>query len=633
MPIIGHVGRRSASVRILNICIHLVLIAGGITMIYPFVIMLSGSVKSDLDFKYFNIVPKYFTNERLLFQKHLYTKYNSRLSIANDCLNEQLPSFEELKPPEDFPVERVKDWEMFLESAPKEMDHYYYGIGAMGESGVQPKMQRAFKSWLKKLYEGDLEKMNKDLGMKLLSWEEIGSGGGGVPVFAAEDFTARRATGDYRGIMARFREFKETKSPELYRYYVSLDGAFQSRLRRKYAGKVGLKELNKDLNTDYSQWKDIHLSRTKPEGPPGQLWEEFVRKDLNLQFIHVNEQAQQDYQKLLKKNYRQNIGWFNRSYGTKYSSFNEIPLVSKVPSRGLLLKDWGDFVEFEVPAEFLSIRSAEFYYRDFLKKKYKTLKALNSAHGSNYESFDTVGIPAKEWEWTLFQKNKKHILREFIKRNYIVVLDTILYNGRSVWNTFVYCSLSILAALIVNPMAAYALSRYRPPSTYKLLLFLMITMAFPPMVLGIPQFLLMKRLGLLNTYAALILPTMANGYMIFLLKGFFDSLPRELFECATLDGAGEWTMFWQIAMALSKPILAVIALGAFTAAYGNFMLAFIVCQDPRMWTLMVHLYQLQQRSSQAVVFASLVIAAIPTFLIFLFCQKIILRGIVVPTEK
>lgn len=86
-------------------------------------------------------------------------------------------------------------------------------------------------------------------------------------------------------------------------------------------------------------------------------------------------------------------------------------------------------------------------------------------------------------------------------------------------------------------------------------------------------------------------------------------------------------------MALSKPILAVIALGAFTAAYGNFMLAFIVCQDPKMWTLMVHLYQLQQRSSQAVVFASLVIAAIPTFLIFVFCQKIILRGIVVPTEK
>ncbi|MBI4242822.1 MAG: ABC transporter permease subunit [Planctomycetes bacterium] len=325
--------------------------------------------------------------------------------------------------------------------------------------------------------------------------------------------------------------------------------------------------------------------------------------------------------------------FLNKVYGTEYSSFEEIPLVKKVPPRGMVQVNWAEFVESMVPVEFLSIRSAEFYYRDFLKEKYETLKALNKAHSSNYQSFDTVNIPAKEWEWTLFKENKKHILWEFIKRNYIVVLDTILLNGTSVWNTFVYCSLSILSALIVNPMTAYALSRYRPPSTYKLLLFLMLTMAFPSMVLGIPQFLLIKKLGLLNTYAALILPGLASGYSIFLLKGFFDSLPRELFECATIDGASEWTMFWQIAMNLSKPILAVIALGAFTAAYGNFMMAFIVCQNPKMWTLMVHLYQLQQRSSQAVIFASLVIAAIPTFLIFIFCQKIILRGIVVPTEK
>ena len=85
--------------------------------------------------------------------------------------------------------------------------------------------------------------------------------------------------------------------------------------------------------------------------------------------------------------------------------------------------------------------------------------------------------------------------------------------------------------------------------------------------------------------------------------------------------------------ALSKPILAVIALQAFTMAYSNFMFAFVVCQDERMWTLMVWLYQLQQRSGQAVMYASLIIAAIPTFLIFLFCQNIIMRGIVVPSEK
>ena len=186
---------------------------------------------------------------------------------------------------------------------------------------------------------------------------------------------------------------------------------------------------------------------------------------------------------------------------------------------------------------------------------------------------------------------------------------------------------------MVNPLAAYALSRYKPPSQYKLLLFVMLTMAFPPMVLGIPNFLLLRKLHLLNTFAALVLPAMANGYQIFLLKGFFDALPREMYESAQIDGASEWTMFWQITMATSKPILAVIALRAFQLAYANFMLAFIVCQNPKMWTIMVHIYQLQQRSSQGVVFASIVVAAIPTLLVFIFCQNIILRGIVVPTEK
>jgi len=138
---------------------------------------------------------------------------------------------------------------------------------------------------------------------------------------------------------------------------------------------------------------------------------------------------------------------------------------------------------------------------------------------------------------------------------------------------------------------------------------------------------------LLNTFGALILPGVANGYSIFLLKGFFDAQPRELYESAALDGASEWTIFWQITMSLSKPILAVIALAAFTAAYSNFMFAFITCQDSRMWTLMVWLYQLQQMSGQGVMYASLIIAAIPTLIIFVFCQNIIMRGIVVPSEK
>jgi multiple sugar transport system permease protein len=161
----------------------------------------------------------------------------------------------------------------------------------------------------------------------------------------------------------------------------------------------------------------------------------------------------------------------------------------------------------------------------------------------------------------------------------------------------------------------------------------MLTMAFPPMVTSIPSFLMLREFSLLNTFAALILPTAANGYSIFLLKGFFDSLPKELYESAELDGAGEIRIFWQITMSLSKPILAVIALNTFNAAYANFMMALLICQDKKMWTLMPWLYQLQQQSCEGIVFSSLLIAAIPTFIIFILCQNVIMRGIVVPVEK
>ena len=153
------------------------------------------------------------------------------------------------------------------------------------------------------------------------------------------------------------------------------------------------------------------------------------------------------------------------------------------------------------------------------------------------------------------------------------------------------------------------------------------------MVTQIPVFLMLREFNMLNTFWALILPGLANGYSIFLLKGFFDSLPQELYESASIDGAGEFRIFWQITMSLSKPILAVIALNAFTLAYGNFMMALLICQDESMWTLMPWLYQLQQRSGEGIIFASLLIAAVPTFVIFSFCQNIIMRGIVVPVEK
>jgi len=139
--------------------------------------------------------------------------------------------------------------------------------------------------------------------------------------------------------------------------------------------------------------------------------------------------------------------------------------------------------------------------------------------------------------------------------------------------------------------------------------------------------------SLLNTFAALILPRMANGYAIFLLKGFFDSLPEELFEAGKIDGATELRMFWQVAFPLCKPIFAVMALQTFTAIYGSYIWALVVCQSDKMWTLMVYIFQLQQFAPQHVTMAATVLASIPTLLVFIFAQKTIMRGIIIPAYK
>ncbi len=122
---------------------------------------------------------------------------------------------------------------------------------------------------------------------------------------------------------------------------------------------------------------------------------------------------------------------------------------------------------------------------------------------------------------------------------------------------------------------------------------------------------------------------------IFLLKGFFDSLPAELYEAATIDGAPEWTVFWGISLPLDKPIVAVGMLNAFIAPYNGWEWAIIVAQDPKIWTIAVWTYQFSQTLTGApyMVMAAFIVNSIPVLLVFLFCQKIILRGIILPQMK
>ena len=219
--------------------------------------------------------------------------------------------------------------------------------------------------------------------------------------------------------------------------------------------------------------------------------------------------------------------------------------------------------------------------------------------------------------------------------NYRLVADYLFVRGRAFLNTLILVLLTVLAHLTVNPLAAYALSRFKMRGTEQILLFLLATMAFPAAVTAIPGFLLVRDLGLLNTFAALVLPTVASGMSIFILKGFFDALPRELYEAAAIDGASEWLVFRKITLPMTTPILAVNALNSFLAAYNSWEWAFLVCQKESHWTLAVWMYQMSQQFAGQpwCVMAGFVLVSIPTAVVFLACQKVILRGIVLPSMK
>ena len=232
----------------------------------------------------------------------------------------------------------------------------------------------------------------------------------------------------------------------------------------------------------------------------------------------------------------------------------------------------------------------------------------------------------------------EHGWRDFLEgalANYRLVGDYLFLRGRAFANTILLVLLSVLASLTVNPLAAYALSRFRLRGTERIILFLLATMAFPAAVTAIPGFLLIRDLGLLNTFAALVLPGVASGMSIFILKGFFDALPRELYEAAAIDGAGEWTAFRRITLPMTTPILAVNALNSFIHAYSSWEWAFLVCQKESHWTLAVWMYQMSQTFAHQpwCVMAGFVVVSIPTAAVFLLCQKVILRGIVLPSMK
>ncbi len=295
---------------------------------------------------------------------------------------------------------------------------------------------------------------------------------------------------------------------------------------------------------------------------------------------------------------------------------------------------WRNFIP-QVPLEELTLLSAEQAWQTFLLERYGTLAGVNRAYGWSLDQIEAARLPLREALTVTFAKRGWRDFFGSMLNNYRLVGEFLFVRGRAFGNTLLLVLLSVLATLTVNPLAAYALSRFGMNVAEKILLFLLATMAFPAAVTAIPGFLLIRDLGLLNTFAALVLPTLASGMSIFILKGFFDGLPRELYEAAAMDGAKEWQILFHITLPMTTPILAVNALAAFVYAYNSWEWALLVCQEQRYWTLAVWMYQMSQQLQEQpwAVMAGFVLVSIPTAVVFIACQKVILRGIVLPSMK
>lgn len=680
MALISDIGRKSPQMRLIICGLYIILTIGSVTMAYPFMLMVSMATAGRGDFDEYRLIPRYWISEAALFKKYLL-----------DVLPVERPAWRHT---DKIPVDKIATWfgkdhwyepldiseddlkNVMETPAPqreamsKDMNEFiscvcpleFRSPAGLFDPDSPLALRTDFYNWLVEKYR-TIDEVNRAYIDNAKIWDEIG-------IMVEQP---HRQPGDSPR-EKDWREFLETRPPE------KID-VFQPDVW-VYAYMTG-----KSIPPEYQGKKDeqgrLILSAVTFDDLDGGLLGDKHRED----FLRIQSPA-----RYIKVDVRlAEKAW--KKYLADRQKDTSLPLAERLPRKMADASLWCRFVQTDCPIDAMALIRPEDYWRPFLREQYDTVDKLNATYGTDYNSFAEAKLPWAVFKYDCFLKVRDSLRKTYILHNYKEVFSFITVNCDALYVTLVYVILSIAGTLTVNPLAAYAMSRFKLKETYHILIFLLATMAFPAEVCMIPSFLLIKsfpwvqilmvlgcmlgyylsvkaigrkvplvvsstialtltvftagwlvpttatyfnipiNITLMNTFGALVLPGLANGYGIFLLKGFFDSLPMELYEAGLIEGAGELQMFWKITMPLCKPILAVMALGAFSHAYGAFMHAFLICQDPKMWTIMVFLYQFQQSHTMPMVMASLVIAAIPTLLVFIFCQNIILRGIVIPSFK
>lgn len=207
--------------------------------------------------------------------------------------------------------------------------------------------------------------------------------------------------------------------------------------------------------------------------------------------------------------------------------------------------------------------------------------------------------------------------------------------GRYFANSLLVALAITALSLLVNTMAGYAFAKLRFRGRERLLQWLLAALVVPAQVAMLPLFLLMKQLGLVNSYWGVILPGMAGVFGIFLVRQYARSLPDALIEAARIDGAGELRIFFRIVLPLLKPVLATLAVFTFMAAWNDFMWPLIVLTDQERYTLPVALASLSREyiTDVELMMAGAVVTVLPVLGLFLLLQRYYLQGLLLGSVK
>lgn len=212
--------------------------------------------------------------------------------------------------------------------------------------------------------------------------------------------------------------------------------------------------------------------------------------------------------------------------------------------------------------------------------------------------------------------------------NYKAVWQDLPF-GKWLFNSVLITTIQTVANVFFSALAGFAFARLSFKGKDLIFNLLLASLMIPGIILLVPKFIVLNEFGLINSYAGIILPGLVGITNIFLMKQFFETIPRDLDEAALIDGCSYFNMFWKIFLPISKPALAAVAIYTFQGSWNEFLWPVIVTVTEDMYTLPLGMASLRHEllTDWPLLMAGTILISLPTLAIFIYFQKYFVQGV------